>query len=154
MNFHQQWTRACMLHSWKSAPAQVTHCFTAAMITSSLGKCSSCSPSYVDLNRKWEGTKPRQYGGCSQTVQPRLAVCSTCLKVVWGLALLCYKNEVIFFSSLTLEVWAFVLVLQCSSRSWWFIWLPGNPEGSPPFLFQKVVHITLPAEGCLELFLW
>jgi len=31
MHFWQQWTRACMSHSKLSAPAEVTHCFRAAL---------------------------------------------------------------------------------------------------------------------------
>ena len=43
------------------------------------------------------------------TVQPRLTMCTTVFKLVWGLALLCYKRKV-FFSGLTVEIQAFSLV--------------------------------------------
>ena len=37
--FCQWWTRFCLPHLEKSAPAEVTHCFTAAMTVLLLGKC-------------------------------------------------------------------------------------------------------------------
>ena len=49
-----------------------------------------------------ENTKSGLYGGCSGTVQPSLAVCSTAFKAAWGLALLCCKRKVAFFSGLAL----------------------------------------------------
>ena len=37
-HFHQQWSRTWMLHIEKSAPAEVTHCFTFVMTALFLGK--------------------------------------------------------------------------------------------------------------------
>jgi len=59
---------------------------------------------------KSEGAKSGLYGGCGKTVHPRLAMCSTVFKLVWGLALLGCKRKVVFFSGLTLEIRAFSLV--------------------------------------------
>jgi len=42
MLFCQPWRRACMLQSWKTAPAEVTNCFTAAMTSSLLKQNSHC----------------------------------------------------------------------------------------------------------------
>ena len=39
MHYYQQWRRACMLHSCKSAPAEVIHYFASAMMVLLLGKC-------------------------------------------------------------------------------------------------------------------
>ena len=82
----------------------MTHCFAAVMRTLYLGRCCSYSPSFSGPNRwKTECAKSGLYCGCSWTVQPRLAVCSTVFKLVWSLALSCCKRKVVLFSHLTLE---------------------------------------------------
>ena len=48
------------------------------------------SPSFIGPRRwKSEGTKSGLYGVCGTTVQPRLTMCSTVFRLVWGLALSC-----------------------------------------------------------------
>ena len=68
----------------------MTHCFTAAMMASFLGKCCPCSPSFISPNKwKSEGTKPRVYSECGRTDQPRLTMCSTLFKLSLCLMLSC-----------------------------------------------------------------
>ena len=115
------------------------------MMVSLLGECCLHCPSSINLNRwKSESTKSRLYGGCSRTVQPKLAMCSMAFKLVWGLALLCCKRKVVF-SGMTPEVQAFSLVSSVLLQSE----LMGSRESRKPtlFLFQKTMHITLPTEG-------
>ena len=108
MHFHQWWTRACMQCFKKSAPSEATHCFPAA--TTALGKCCPCSLSFIGPNRcNSEDGKSGLYSW-SRAVQKRLAMHSTVFKLVWGPALPFCKREVVFFSGLTLEFWAFSLV--------------------------------------------
>jgi len=71
------------------------------------------------------------YGGNDRTVQTRLAECSTVFKHIWVLALSCCKRKVVFFSGLTLEVWAFSFSQHHNGQSRWFVWLPGNTVESP-----------------------
>jgi len=83
----------------------VAHCFTACTTASLVGKCCPRSPSFIGPN-KWEseGAKSGLYSGCGKTVHPRLAMCSTVFKLVWGLALSCCKRKVVFFSGLSLDI--------------------------------------------------
>lgn len=84
------------------------NCFTAVMTVSLLEKWCPCSLSFIGPNRsKSEGTKSGLYGRCGKTVHPRLAMSITVTKLVWSLALLYCKGKAVFFSGLTLEVWAF-----------------------------------------------
>ena len=113
-----------------------------------LGKCCPCSSSFIGLNRwKSEGTKSGLYSGCGTTVWPRLTVCSTVFKLVWGLALSCCKRKVVFFSGLALEIQAFSLASRCSGQ----IFCLGSRKSRriTPFLSQKTVHITLSTEGSI-----
>ena len=101
------------------------------------------------------GRQIRTIRGCGTTVQPRLTMCSTVFKLVWGLALSCCKRKVFFFSGLPLEIRAFSLVSVVMERSELMVF-PGSRKFRriTPFLSQKTVRIALPAEGnVLELFL-
>ena len=109
MHFCQWWIRTFIPFLLKSAPVEVTHSFTAAMIAPLLGKCCPHSPSFIRPNRpKPEGIKSKLYSGYGRTAQPRMAVCSVAFRLVWGLARC--KRKVAFFSCLALQVWAFSLV--------------------------------------------
>jgi len=148
MHFCQQWTRACMPCLLKSAPAEVTHCFTAATMASLLRKCCLCSPSLISSNRC---TKPGLFSGYGSTVQPKWAMCSMILKLVWDRALWCCKRVALLFSGLLLEGQAFSLVSQRSGQSWWLCQVPGTPEGSP-LSYTKSQYTCWGLS--LELFLW
>lgn len=71
------------------------------MMASLLGKCCPQSPSFSGPHRsKSEGTRSTLYGECDSTVQPRLAMCSVVLKLVWVLVFLYCKKRVVIFSGL------------------------------------------------------
>ena len=76
--FCRQRIRACMPRSYKSAPVEVTHCFTAAVTASPLGKCCPLNPSFIGLNGwKSDGAKSGQsglYSGCGRTFQPGVSL--------------------------------------------------------------------------------
>jgi len=60
---------------------------------------------FIDPNRwKLKAAKPKIYGGCGRTVQPRLAVCSRVFKMLWGQELLCWKRKM---SSSLVLLWKF-----------------------------------------------
>ena len=107
-----------------------------------LGKYCPRSPSFIVPNRrKSEDTKSKLYGGCHRIVQTRLTVCSVVFKLVWGLALPCYRRKVIFFADLTLEVWAFTLASVAMSQSEFMVCSgSGKSQRITPFLSQKRVH--------------
>lgn len=89
----------------KCAALEVTHWFSAAATTVSLGKGCLCSPSFINTNGwKTEGTKSRLYCGYGRTVQAKLAMCSMIFKLPLGLALSLFSRKVVFFSDLTLEI--------------------------------------------------
>ena len=112
MHFCQQWTRACMPHSKKSVPAEVTHSFTAATMALLLGKCCPCSPSFIGLNRwKSKSTRSRLYGECGRTVQPRLAVCSSLQTGTEPGVIVLQKNGCLLLWSNS----------ESSSLCWWFV---------------------------------
>lgn len=95
MHFYLQWTRACMLRLWKSAPVELTHCITAGMMVSLLRKCCPCNSSFFGLNRwKSEGTKSGLNGRCGRLIQPILAMCFTVFRPVWCPELSCCKRKV------------------------------------------------------------
>jgi len=112
-----------------------------------LGKWPRSPPFTSPNSWKSQGTKSELYSSWSRTVQPRLAMC-LCLQTGMGLVLSCCKRKIVFFSGLTPEVWApgFVgivmqqLIVGLGS---------GRSKRIAPFLSQKMVHITLPAEGCI-----
>ena len=88
-----------MPHAYKSAAAEVTHCFTAAVTILLPRKCCPNRPFSIGLRRwKSEGVKSRIYGGCCRTVQTRLAMCYMVLKLVWGLVLSCRKRKAVYSS--------------------------------------------------------
>lgn len=92
----------------KSAPAEMTQCFTAGVTVLLLGKYCTHSAPFSSLNRwKLEGPEYGLYSGSGRRVQPGL--CSTLLvfNPVWNLALPCGKRKSVFCSDVTLEVWAF-----------------------------------------------
>jgi len=72
-------------------------------------KILSMESIFQQPKQKLEGTKSELYGGCSRTVQPRLAMYSTDFKLLRGLALSLCKRKVAFSSGLTREFWAFKL---------------------------------------------
>ena len=51
MHFCHRRTRTRMLFLWKSAPVEMTCCFTAAMMVLLLGRYCPHSPSFISLNR-------------------------------------------------------------------------------------------------------
>lgn len=140
-NLHQwRWHTVSQLLLW--------HCW--------LGKYCSHSPSFIGLNGwKSEGTKSRLYSECGSTSQPTLAVCSMVFKLVWGLALLCCKRKVVFFSGLTQVSGAFSLVSAVMSQSELMVCLCSRKSrGIAPFLSQKTAHSTLPPESCVLNFIF
>jgi len=114
--------------------------FTAAMMTSLLGKYCLCSPSFIGSNGwKSKGAKYGLHDGCGQTVQPRLAVCSMIFKLAWDSVFKCCKRNVDCFSGLTLQVQAVSVVsnmMTCLNSR--------KSTRITPFLSQKAVHITYP----------
>mgnify|MGYP001861488124 CR=1 FL=1 len=112
MYFHHQRARACMLHLLKSVPAEVTHCFTAAMTASLLGKLYPCSLYFIGLNRwKSEGAKSGQSSQDWQRAPSSLNVC--------GAQLYCVVRERLPPSlGLALEIGAFswVNIMMHQSR--------------------------------------
>ena len=116
----------------KSAPAEVTHCFTAVVMISLLGKCWPCSPSFIGLNRwKSDGAKFRLYGRCGRKVQSRWAVRSMVFNWYAGWHYHVARERL---PSLA-QLWKFepssYSASQCSGQIWWFVWVLGNPEGPP-----------------------
>ena len=126
-------------------------CFTATVMASLLGKYCPCNLSFIGPNRQMsEGPKSGLHGGCGRTAQPRLAVCFTVFRLVWGLMLSCCKREVIFFSGLILGVWAFSLVSIAMYWSELMVYSGSRKSRRiTSFLSQKIVHITLPSLGCI-----
>ena len=99
---------------------------------------------------KSEGAKSGPYHGCGKTVQPRFAMHTVIFKLVWGLALLHCKRKFVIFSDLTPEVEAFSSVIIAMEQSEFMVCLGSRKSRSiTPFLFQKTVHVTLPAYGCI-----
>jgi len=123
--------------------------FTAAMTTLLLGIHCSCSRSFSDTDRwKSEGTKFKLCGGWGRTEHPRLTVCSTVFRLIWGLELLYCKRNVVFFSGLALKVWAFSSLSVAMEQSELMV-CPGSKKfrKTVPFQSQKTVHIAVSTEG-------
>lgn len=138
-----------MPHAYKSAAAEVTHCFTAAVTILLPRKCCPNRPFSIGLRRcKSEGVKSRIYGGCCRTVQTRLAMRYMVLKLVWGLVLSCCKRKAVYFSGPTLEVQAFSSVSDTIQRSELMV-CPSSRKSRriTTFLSRKTLPIILSTEG-------
>lgn len=91
---------------------------------------------------KSEGTKLKL---CGRTEHPRLTVCSTVFKVVWGLELLhCKRND--FFSGLTLEVHHSLQLTQCCNGAARVNGLSSFQEIQKDHIFPIPKDITVPTE--------
>ena len=144
MHSYQWCIRACMLCLHKFAPVDVTHCFTATMVMSLLGRFCPLRLSFISLNKwKSEGTKSRLYSGWDRRVLWILAMWSTVFKLVWGLVLLCCEKNFVFFSGLTLQVWASSLGNVTVEWSELTVYLGSRKSGRlNTFLSQKTMHTT------------
>jgi len=149
MHFHQWWTGAWMLCLYKSAAPEVTHCFTAAMTVTLLGKCCPHNPSFIGPHGwKSEGAKSRLCGRCGrQSIQNWQCIPSS--SNWYRTWCHCVAREH-FFSGLPLEVRAFssVSIMMKQSK---LMFCPGSRKSGRIifFLSQKTVHIILPTEGCV-----
>jgi len=110
------------------------------MTASLLGKHCPHSPPFIRLEkRKLEGTKS---GGCSRTVQPRMAVCSMVMKLLWSLVLSYCKRKIIFFSGPQLSQYCSVAArADCPSFK--------KLIRITPSLSQKTAPFIIPSEGCV-----
>ena len=84
----------------------------------------------VHLSLAWtDGSQKVLYGGYGRTVQSRQ--CAPWSSNGFGTWCYCVARERLYSLA---WLWQFepsaYLVLWCSSQSWWFISVPGNPEGS------------------------
>ena len=125
---------------------EVNHCLTAAMMVPYLGK--GCSQS---LSSIWRDVSQKASILDLVTVQPRLTMFSVTFKLVWGMVVSCCRRKVVFFSDLTLEIWAFSLVSVVLKQSQLKTCLDRfkGIQRNHPFLSQKTVYFTLPTVGCV-----
>ena len=144
MYFHHQRARACMLHLLKSVPAEVAHCFTAAMTATLLGKLYPCSLYFIGLNRwKSEGAKSGQSSQDWQRAPSSLNVC--------GAQLYCVVRERLPPSlGLALEIGAFSWVNIMMHQSRLMLYLGCRKSRSViTFLSQKITSVhPLRAPSC------
>ena len=73
-------------------------------------------------------------------------------KLVWGLELLCFKRKTVLWPDLTLEIQVFSLASQCHGQNWWFVRVPGNPEGSPLSYLKRLNNTSLTEDCVLNFF--
>ena len=133
MYFCQQLTKACMVHSLKSTPLEVIHCFTASMTVSLLGKCCPPSSTFINLSR-WQWSQKvlnldPTMGVARQSSQD--LQCTPWFSNWCGAWRYCIAKESLSSSLIWLQKLkpSAQSSLQWSSQSWWFVWVPGNPEG-------------------------
>jgi len=149
MHFCQWWTKACMTCSYKSAPAEVTHCFTASTVLL-LGKCC---PHSLSFRWKLENAKSVVVGVVWQSSQDwQCAPWSSSWHGAWRYPV---ARERLSSSPAWLSKFQSLasLVLQCSSHSWWFVWYPGSPEGSPLSYSKRHCTRAATVQRCFELFI-